>query len=57
MNLLGSIKSFIKVVEAGSIAGGARSLGLSAAAVSQNIARLEAHLQVRLLLRTTPAWC
>lgn len=53
MNLLGSIKSFIKVVEAGSIAGGARSLGLSAAAVSQNIARLEAHLQVRLLSRTT----
>ena len=53
MNLLGSIKSFIKVIEAGSIAGGARSLGLSAAAVSQNIARLEAHLQVRLLLRTT----
>ncbi|CAK9888014.1 MULTISPECIES: LysR family transcriptional regulator [Pseudomonas] len=53
MNLFGSIKSFIKVVEAGSIAGGARSLGLSAAAVSQNIARLEAHLQVRLLSRTT----
>ncbi|HWD32951.1 MAG TPA: LysR family transcriptional regulator [Pseudomonas sp.] len=53
MNLLGSIKSFIKVVEAGSIAGGARTLGLSAAAVSQNIARLEAHLQVRLLSRTT----
>ncbi|MFK0090104.1 LysR family transcriptional regulator [Pseudomonas sp. NPDC090755] len=53
MNLLGSIKSFIKVVEAGSIAGGARSLGLSAAAVSQNIARLEAHLDVRLLSRTT----
>lgn len=53
MNLLGLIKSFIKVVEAGSIAGGARSLGLSAAAVSQNIARLEAHLQVRLISRTT----
>ena len=53
MNLLGLIKSFIKVVEAGSIAGGARSLGLSAAAVSQNIARLETHLQVRLLSRTT----
>ncbi|WP_110969184.1 LysR family transcriptional regulator [Pseudomonas huaxiensis] len=53
MNLLGLIKSFIKVVEAGSIAGGARTLGLSAAAVSQNIARLEAHLQVRLLARTT----
>ncbi|WP_136475005.1 LysR family transcriptional regulator [Pseudomonas sp. DG56-2] len=53
MNLLGSIKSFIKVVEAGSIAGGARTLGLSAAAVSQNVARLEDHLQVRLLSRTT----
>ena len=53
MNLLGSIRSFIKVVEAGSIAGGARTLGLSAAAVSQNIARLEAHLKVRLLARTT----
>lgn len=53
MNLLGLIKSFTKVVEAGSIAGGARSLGLSAAAVSQNISRLEAHLQVRLLSRTT----
>ena len=53
MDLLNAIRSFIKVVEAGSIAGGARTLGLSAAAVSQNIARLEAHLQVRLLARTT----
>lgn len=53
MDLLNAIRSFIKVVEAGSIAGGARSLGLSAAAVSQNIARLESHLQVRLLSRTT----
>lgn len=53
MNLLGSIRSFIRVVEAGSIAAGARTLGLSAAAVSQNIARLEKHLQVRLLSRTT----
>lgn len=53
MDLLNAIRSFIKVVEAGSIAGGARNLGLSPAAVSQNIARLEAHLQVRLLARTT----
>ncbi|QXH48188.1 LysR family transcriptional regulator [Pseudomonas xanthosomatis] len=53
MDLLNAIRSFIKVVEAGSIAGGARALGLSPAAVSQNLARLEAHLQVRLLSRTT----
>ncbi|HEK0907400.1 LysR family transcriptional regulator [Pseudomonas machongensis] len=53
MDLLNAIRSFIKVVEAGSIAGAARTLGLSAAAVSQNLARLEAHLQVRLLSRST----
>lgn len=53
MDLLNAIRSFIKVVEAGSIAAGARTLGVSPAAVSQNIARLEAHLQVRLLARTT----
>lgn len=53
MDLLNTIRSFIKVVEAGSIAGGARALGISPAAVSQNLARLEDHLQVRLLSRTT----
>ncbi|MFP5427991.1 MAG: LysR family transcriptional regulator [Gammaproteobacteria bacterium] len=53
MDLLNTIRSFIKVVEAGSIAGGARLLGISPAAVSQNLARLEAHLQVRLVSRTT----
>lgn len=53
MDLLNTLRSFIKVVEAGSIAGGARALGVSPAAVSQNLARLEAHLQVRLLTRTT----
>ena len=53
MNLLNAIRCFIKVVEAGSIAAGARNLGLTPAAVSQNLARLESHLQVRLLTRTT----
>ncbi|CAM4092605.1 putative HTH-type transcriptional regulator LtrA [Pseudomonas reidholzensis] len=53
MDLLNTIRSFIKVVEAGSIAGGARALGISPAAVSQNLARLEEHLHVRLLSRTT----
>lgn len=53
MNILQSIRSFIHTAEAGSGAGGARTLGVSRAAVSQNIARLEAHLGVRLLNRTT----
>jgi len=53
MDLFAAINSFIKVVEAGSIAGAAKNLGLSAAAVSQTINRLEAHLGTRLLQRTT----
>lgn len=51
-NVLQLIRSFVCTVEAGSIAGGARRLGISAAAVSQNIARLEAELGVRLLNRS-----
>lgn len=47
------IENFVKAVETGSIAAGARLLGISAAAASQNIARLEASLGVRLLTRTT----
>ncbi|WP_323149576.1 LysR family transcriptional regulator [Pseudomonas oryzihabitans] len=53
MDILGLIGTYIRVVEAGSIAGAARAQGLSAAAVSQSIARLETHLGVRLLSRTT----
>ncbi|OKA19515.1 LysR family transcriptional regulator [Pseudomonas versuta] len=53
MNLLAAIASFIKVVETGSIVGAAKHLGLSAAAVSQTLNRLEEHLGTRLLLRTT----
>lgn len=53
MNLLAAIASFIKVVESGSIVGAAKSLGVSAAAVSQTLNRLETHLGVRLLQRTT----
>ncbi|MBA1203812.1 LysR family transcriptional regulator [Pseudomonas capeferrum] len=53
MDLLNAIRSFIKVAEAGSIAGGARRLGVTPAAVSQNLARLEQHLGVRLISRTT----
>jgi DNA-binding transcriptional LysR family regulator len=53
MDILGLINGFIRVVEAGSIAAAARAQGVSAAAVSQSITRLEAHLGVRLLSRTT----
>lgn len=53
MNTLQSIRSFIRTADAGSLAGAARTLGISAAAVGQNIARLEAHLGVRLFNRTT----
>lgn len=53
MDLLNAIRSFIKVAEAGSIAEGARRLGVTPAAVSQNLARLEQHLGVRLVSRTT----
>ena len=55
MNLLQLIRSFTRTAEAGSIAGGARVLGISAAAVGQNIARLEAHLGVRLFNRSPRA--
>ena len=53
MNLLAAIDSFIKVVETGSVVGAAKRLGVSAAAVSQTLNRLEAHLGTRLLQRTT----
>ena len=50
---LRGLESFVKAVESGSIAGGARLQGISAAAASQNIARLEQSLGLRLLTRTT----
>ena len=53
MSALRGIETFVKAVEAGSIAGSARLLGISAAAASQNIQRLESALGVRLLTRTT----
>jgi DNA-binding transcriptional LysR family regulator len=53
LDILGLINTYISVVEHGSIAAAARAQGMSAAAVSQSIARLEAHLGTRLLSRTT----
>ena len=53
MDTLRGIESFVRAVELGSIAAAARRLGISPAAASQNIARLEEHLGARLLTRTT----
>lgn len=53
MDTLRSIESFVKAVQAGSIAAGARLQGITAAAASQNIQRLEKSLGARLLIRTT----
>jgi DNA-binding transcriptional LysR family regulator len=48
---------FVRVVEAGSLSGAARNLGLSLAVVSRTLARLEARLGVRLANRTTRTLC
>ena len=53
MDTLRSIESFVRAVENGSIAAGARQMGITAAAASQNIQRLETTLGIRLLSRST----
>ncbi|MFN9472200.1 LysR family transcriptional regulator, partial [Acidovorax sp.] len=53
MSNLRGIETFVRVVEGGSIAAAARQLGITAAAASQNLARLEKELGTRLLTRTT----
>lgn len=53
MAQLRGIETFLKAVDGGSIAAAARQLGITPAAASQNIARLEQALGTRLLVRTT----
>lgn len=53
MDSLKGIQCFVLAVDEGSIAAAGRRLGISAAATSQNIARLEAGLGFRLLRRST----
>ena len=48
-----AILSFVEAVDGGSFAAASRALGLSAAAVSKNVAGLEQALGVRLMNRTT----
>ena len=53
MDRFGAIRVFAQVVESGSFAKAAERLGLSTSATSRHVAELEAHLQTRLLNRTT----
>ena len=50
---LSLLTSFVRAAEHGSFSAAARSLGVTAAAVSKNVAHLEAHLGVRLFHRST----
>lgn len=53
MQPLPQIESFVRSAESGSFSAAARLLGLSPAAVSKNVARLEASLGLRLFQRST----
>ncbi len=53
MDRLHAIAAFVKVVEAGSFAGAAARLDVSVSSVSRLVTDLEAHLDARLLNRTT----
>lgn len=53
MQPLSHLESFVRSAEAGGFSAAARQLGLTPAAVSKNVARLEAGLGVRLFQRST----
>ena len=53
MDRFAAIAAFVRVVEAGSFARAAERLGVSVSSVSRQVAELEAHLDTRLLNRTT----
>jgi len=53
MEALNLLESFVLAAESGSFSAAARRLGLTPAAVSKNVARLEAHLGLRLFQRST----
>src|SRR6267142_2544224 len=53
MDRFAAIRVFSQVVESGSFAKAAERLGLSTSAASRHVAELEAHVQTRLLNRTT----
>lgn len=53
METLANLHAFVRSAEAGSFSAAARRLGLTPAAVSRNVAQLEANLGVRLFQRST----
>ncbi|WP_411839014.1 LysR family transcriptional regulator [Paracoccus sp. ME4] len=53
MDRLQSLRVFVAVADAGSFAGGARALGISAPSATRGVAALEASLGARLFTRTT----
>lgn len=53
MDLLGSMKTYVAVVDSGSFAAAATRLDVSRAMVSKQVQKLEEHLGTRLLNRTT----
>ncbi len=53
METLVTLESFIRSAQSSSFSAAARTLGLTPAAVSQNVARLETNLGVRLFQRST----
>jgi DNA-binding transcriptional LysR family regulator len=53
MDRFSALQVFAQVVESGGFSRAAKRLGLSTTAVSRHVAELEAHLQTRLLNRTT----
>jgi len=53
MDRFHAIEAFVRVVEAGSFARAADRLGVSVSSVSRHVTELEAHLDARLLNRTT----
>ena len=53
METLANLESFVRAVEGGSFSEAGRRLGLTAAAVSRNVAMLERNLGVRLFQRST----
>jgi DNA-binding transcriptional LysR family regulator len=53
MDRFGNMRTFIRVVEAGSISGAADRLGVAKSAVSRRLKELEEHLGVELFHRTT----